>query len=60
MNGPNNPVLLYTRLQRLSRDKHSSLLGPFVSYGENEVPLAFVVLAPLEKHLDDLVPNGDF
>jgi hypothetical protein len=30
-------VLHYTRLERLARDKHSSLLGPFVSYEENEV-----------------------
>jgi hypothetical protein len=26
-------------LERLARDKHSSLLGPFVSYKENEVLL---------------------
>ncbi len=30
-------VLQYTRLERLARDKHSSLLGPFVSYEENGV-----------------------
>jgi hypothetical protein len=27
----------YTKLERLARDKDSSLLGPFVSYEENEV-----------------------
>ncbi len=26
-----------TRLERLHRDKHFSLLGPFISYIENEV-----------------------
>jgi hypothetical protein len=26
----------YSRLERLAKDKHSSLLGPFVSYEENE------------------------
>jgi hypothetical protein len=25
-------VLRYTRLERLARDKHLSLLGPFVNY----------------------------
>jgi hypothetical protein len=30
-------VLHYTILERLARDKHSSLLGPFVSMEENEV-----------------------
>ncbi len=30
-------VLHYTRLERLDWDKHSSLLGPFVSYRANEV-----------------------
>ncbi len=29
-------VLHYTRLERLAWDKHSSLLGPLVSYEENE------------------------
>jgi hypothetical protein len=32
-----NPVLHYSRLEMLVRDKHSSLFGPFVSYKENEV-----------------------
>jgi hypothetical protein len=32
MNGPNKLVLHYTRLEMLA-----SLLGPFVSYDENEV-----------------------
>jgi hypothetical protein len=27
----------FTRLERLARDKRTSLLGPFVSYKENEV-----------------------
>ncbi len=31
------PIIQYTRLERLVRDKHSSLLGPFVSYEDNEV-----------------------
>jgi hypothetical protein len=30
-------VVHYTRLERLARDKHPNLLGPFVSYEENEV-----------------------
>jgi hypothetical protein len=30
-------VLHYTRLERLARDKHSDLLGTFISYEENEV-----------------------
>ncbi len=30
-------VLHYTKLERLAMDKHSSLLGIFVSYEENEV-----------------------
>ena len=30
-------MLHYTRLERLARDKHSSLLGPFVSYEEKVV-----------------------
>ena len=30
-------VFHYSRLERLDGDKHSSLLGPFVSYLENEV-----------------------
>jgi hypothetical protein len=27
----------YTRLERVAKDKYSSLLGPFVSYAEGEV-----------------------
>ncbi len=27
----------YTRLEKFARDKHSSLVGPFVSYKENKV-----------------------
>jgi hypothetical protein len=30
-------LLHYTELKRLARAKHSSLLGPFISYKENEV-----------------------
>jgi len=30
-------VLHYTRLERLAREKHSSLLDPFVSYKEIEL-----------------------
>jgi hypothetical protein len=30
-------MLQYIRLERLDRNQHSSLLGPFVSYKENEV-----------------------
>jgi hypothetical protein len=29
-------VLHYKRLDKLARDKHSSLLGPFISYEENK------------------------
>jgi hypothetical protein len=37
MNEPNKLVLQYTRLERLERVEHSSLLGLCVGYGENEV-----------------------
>jgi hypothetical protein len=37
MNGHNKLVLHYTWLEILAKDKHSSLLAPFVSYDENEV-----------------------
>jgi len=37
--GPNKLVLHYTRLQRLTRDKPSSLLASVISYKENEVLL---------------------
>ncbi len=37
-------VLHYTRRERLVRDKHSSLLAPFVSYEENEVSQASNVI----------------
>jgi hypothetical protein len=30
-------VLHYTRIEMLAREKHSSLLGPFLRYEENEV-----------------------
>jgi hypothetical protein len=29
--------LHYTRMEKLARDKHTSLFGPFVSYEEAEV-----------------------
>jgi len=41
--GPNKIGLYYTRLERLARDKHYSLLGPFVSYEENEVLLIWTL-----------------
>ncbi len=31
------PISYTIRLERLARDKHSTLLGPLVSYEENEV-----------------------
>ncbi len=31
------PIRPYTKLERLARDKHSSLLDSFISYKENEV-----------------------
>ncbi len=34
-NGPNKIALSYIRLERLTRDKHSSLMGPFVGYKES-------------------------
>jgi hypothetical protein len=37
MEVPNKMVLHYTKLQRLARNKHTSLLGPIVSYKENEL-----------------------
>jgi len=37
MNGPNKLVLRYTGPGSLARDKHSSLLGPYVSFEENKV-----------------------
>jgi hypothetical protein len=43
--GPISKALHYTRLERLTRDEHSSLLDPFESYEEIEVlligPVAF-------------------
>jgi len=36
-NWPNKLVLYYNKLERVASDKHSSLLGPFVSYKGNEV-----------------------
>ena len=35
--GSKNRVLRYNRLERLAKDKQSSLLGSFVSCEENEV-----------------------
>ncbi len=35
--GQQASVLHYNRLERLASDKHSSLLGPFISYKESEV-----------------------
>ncbi len=35
-------VLQYTRLERRARDKHSSLLGPIVSYEEDKVFVNFI------------------
>ncbi len=37
MKGPNKLVLHYTKQENHSWDKHSSLMGLFVSYEENEV-----------------------
>jgi hypothetical protein len=37
MNGPNKLLFHYTRLERVSKDKHASLFSPFVSLEENEV-----------------------
>jgi hypothetical protein len=37
MNGPNKLVFHYTWMERLASVKHSSLLGPFVGYEEDEV-----------------------
>ncbi len=37
LNEPNKLVLKYTGQERLASDKHSSILGPFMSYEENEV-----------------------
>jgi len=36
-------VVQYTRLDKLAKDKHSSLLNPFVNYEENYV---FVSMIP--------------
>ncbi len=35
MKGHDKLVIHYKKLERISRDKHSSLLGPFVSLEEN-------------------------
>ncbi len=32
--GPVSYSVLYTRLERLGKDKHSSLMGPFITYDE--------------------------
>jgi hypothetical protein len=36
-NEPNRLMLQYTRLERVPKGKHSSLLGSYVSSKENEV-----------------------
>jgi hypothetical protein len=36
MNGPLELVLHYITLERLAMDKHSSFLGPFISYEEKK------------------------
>jgi hypothetical protein len=37
MNRPNKLDCFITQLEMLTGDKHSNLLGQFLSYGENEV-----------------------
>jgi hypothetical protein len=36
-------MLHYTWLERLARDKHSSLMSPFVSYEDNEDPAVYLL-----------------
>jgi hypothetical protein len=43
-------MLHYTRLKRLARDKHSSLLGPFITYEENKV-LQIRTQGPYSQHV---------
>ncbi len=50
MNGPNKLVFHYARLEMLARDKHSSLLGPFICYQGNEV-LWILPQGPNSQHL---------
>jgi hypothetical protein len=38
-NWPNKIVFHYTRLKRVARDRHSSLLDPFICCEENELLL---------------------
>jgi len=61
MSGPNKRVIHFTRLQRLTMDKHFSLSNPFISYGENEklwIWHKFCNLMYLtDKHLHPGLPN---
>jgi hypothetical protein len=57
-------MLHYTKLEKLVRDKHTSLLNPFMSYEENGVlrigPLTFVVTYRMDTkkvlHSNKLLP----
>jgi hypothetical protein len=43
-----------TRLERLARDKHPNLLGPFVSYEENEVVYIQPLFLPSKMRKDGM------
>ncbi len=58
-------MLYYARLERLAKDKHSSLLSPFVSYEDHEVLRVRVDCENLVKihktlafHPDQVLPSS--
>ncbi len=44
-------ALNYTYLARLAKEKHSSLVGPFISYEENEVFWKLLLEAYLQHYI---------
>jgi len=48
--GPISLIVIYIRLERLARDKNSSLLGPFLSCKENEVMKILVIWFPYSSN----------
>jgi hypothetical protein len=46
-------VLHFTRIERLAKDNHDSLMGPFVSYKENEL----LWIWPLGSHSQHFISS---
>ncbi len=51
-------VLRYTRLERLAKDKHSSLLVSFVSFEENDAQRIWFRILLYNKSLADTTKSG--